>query len=169
MRYLILTFYYEPDLCAGSFRNTAFVKELQCQLNEDDAVDVITTMPNRYHTFNITALEYEKKVNISIFRIKLSEHKSGFIDQIFSFKDYYQGVKKITKQKKYDIIFASSSRLFTAFIGARISRKINIPLYLDIRDIFSETISQVVPNKLTNCSMAAAFPSRKSCSPARKS
>ena len=29
MKVLVLSFYFQPDLCAGSFRNTAFVKGLK--------------------------------------------------------------------------------------------------------------------------------------------
>lgn len=147
MRYLVLTFYFEPDLCAGSFRNTAFINEFQKQISDGDSIEVITTMPNRYHSFNIEAKPYEEKGNVKIFRIKLSEHKSGLVDQIFSFIDYYRNVFKITKHGNYDAIFASSSRLFTAFTGARLASKFKLPLYLDIRDIFSETISQVIKNR----------------------
>lgn len=147
MRYLVLTFYYEPDLCAGSFRNTAFVKEFVKLISPNDSVEVITTMPNRYHSFNIDANPYEENDKVKIFRIKLAEHKSGLFDQIFSFIDYYRNVFKITKHGEYDAVFGSSSRLFTAFTAARVAQKFNLPLYLDIRDIFSETISQVIKNK----------------------
>lgn len=154
MKYLILTFYYEPDLCAGSFRNTAFIKEFQKQINPDDSVDVITTMPNRYHSFNIEAKAFEETDNVKVFRIQLSKHKSGLVDQIFSFIDYYRSVFKITKNSKYDAVFGSSSRLFTAFAAARLAQKFNLPLYLDIRDIFSETISQVIKNKFLSKSIS---------------
>lgn len=147
MKYLVLTFYYEPDLCAGSFRNTAFIKEFQKIIEPNDSIEVITTMPNRYHTFDVFAKEYEEMDNVKIFRIKLSAHKSGIVDQILSFIYYYRNVFKLTKNKQYNSIFASSSRLFTAFTGARLARKLKVPLYLDIRDIFSETISQVIQNK----------------------
>ncbi|NJE06864.1 glycosyltransferase WbuB, partial [Thermococcus sp. M36] len=43
-RILVITFYYEPDLGAGSFRNTAFVNELKANLPENVFVDVFTTM-----------------------------------------------------------------------------------------------------------------------------
>ena len=33
----------------------------------------------------------------------------------------------------------------TAILGAHIARKMNRPLYLDIRDIFVETIVEVLP------------------------
>ena len=35
-RVVYLTFYYQPDLCAGSFRNTPLAIELAKQLNIND-------------------------------------------------------------------------------------------------------------------------------------
>ena len=49
---------------------------------------------------------------------------------------------------EYDLVFATSSRLFTAFLGARISRRKRIPLYLDIRDLFVDTMSNILPSVL---------------------
>ena len=43
MKILFLTFYFEPDLCAGSFRNTPLFRELLRQMNEKDWIHVITT------------------------------------------------------------------------------------------------------------------------------
>ena len=47
MKYLILTYYYKPDFCAGSFRSAALTKAMQ----EDDTIEsaiVLTTQPQRY-------------------------------------------------------------------------------------------------------------------------
>jgi len=156
MRILLLTFYFEPDLSAGSFRNTALVEALKKRYGKDCNVDVVTTMPNRYHSFKESAKSSEEKAGIKIKRIELPEHKSGFLDQIWSFKTYYSNVWKFLKNidhDEYDIVVASSSRLFTAFLGARIANKIIKPLYLDIRDIFTETIDNVVDNKVIRYSL----------------
>ena len=51
-------------------------------------------------------------------------------------------------QGEYGLIYASSSRLMTASLGAYLSRKLNAPLYLDTRDIFVDTIKDVLPRKL---------------------
>jgi len=67
-------------------------------------------------------------------------------DQVFSFRAYYSKVKKLIKGKKYDLIVASSSRLFTAYLGYTISKELNVPLYLDIRDIFYDTLEDVLEN-----------------------
>ena len=145
---LYLTFYFEPDLCAGSFRNTTLAKTLSEQLGNDGEIDIVTAFPHRYKTYKIDALRFEKIGNIRIHRIDIPEHKSGFLDQIFSFTTYFKKAKKITRNNDYDLIFASSSRLFTAYLGYNIARKLKKPLYLDIRDIFVDTMDDVLKNPI---------------------
>jgi UDP-N-acetylglucosamine:LPS N-acetylglucosamine transferase len=142
---LVLSFYYQPDLCAGSFRCTALVDELA---KMGASIHVVTTAPNRYKSFKVGADKFNKINNISINRIKIPSHNSGMIDQIRSFYSFYKGAQKLTAKNDYDIVFATSSRLFTAFLGARISRKKRIPLYLDIRDLFVDTMSNILPSKI---------------------
>lgn len=148
MNILYLTFYFEPDLCAGSFRNTPLAMELSKQCGEDCHIDVVTTQPNRYSSFKVEAKTREDIGNMSIHRIDLPSHKSGMLDQVRSFRRYFAKALKITRNEKYDLVFASSSRLFTAYLGLVIARKEKTPLYLDIRDIFVDTIDDVLKNKL---------------------
>jgi glycosyltransferase involved in cell wall biosynthesis len=148
-RIVYLTFYYEPDLCAGSFRNTPLAIELAKQAREKDIiVDVYTTLPNRYSSFEQSALEFEELGNLRIHRISLPPHKSGMLDQVLSFKRFYSEVIKLNKNKRADLVFASSSRLFTAYLGFTIAKKSDSPLYLDIRDIFVDTMSDVFKSKI---------------------
>ena len=142
---LVLTYYYFPDLSAGSFRNTAFVKELSKQLGKDGIIHVITTQPNRYKSFRDKALEVEEfGNNVKIHRISVPEHKSGFKDQITSYLVYYRAALALIKNKKFDLVYASSSRLFTAYLGKKIAKKQGCSLFLDIRDIFVETMIEVL-------------------------
>jgi hypothetical protein len=143
---LVLSFYYKPDLCAGSFRCTALVNELS---KKDVSIQVVTTTPNRYKTFNAKKISHKDKLNVSVERINVPSHNSGIFDQIKSFYFYYREATKITKNNEYDLIVATSSRLFTAFLGARISRKKQIPLYLDIRDLFVDTVPNVLSSITT--------------------
>lgn len=144
-RIVYLTFYFKPDLCAGSFRNSPLAIELSNQANLENAfIDLYTTSPNRYNTFKSEALKYEEIGNLRIHRISIPSHKSGMIDQILSFSKYFWTVLKMNKGKKIDLVFASSSRLFTAFLGYRLSIKSNSPLFLDIRDIFVDTMLDVL-------------------------
>ncbi len=143
---LYLTFYFEPDLCAGSFRNSPLVKELAKQVDEKAQIDVITTLPNRYSTFAADAPEYEEQRNYKVHRISIPKHQSGMKDQIKSFRRYFSETKRLISGKKYDLVVASSSRLFTAYLGYTIAKKQRIPLYLDIRDIFTDTMKDVLKN-----------------------
>jgi hypothetical protein len=145
MRILYLTFYFEPDLCAGSFRNTPLAKQLAYQAHHKNIeIHVLTTQPNRYASYEKTGMVKEIQNNLIINRIDIPKHNSRFIDQMNSFYSYYKGVMRETRGITYDLVFASSSRLFTAYLGYKISKKNGIPLYLDIRDIFTDTMKDVI-------------------------
>lgn len=145
---LILTFYYTPDLCAGSFRAAAFVRALRKKTHEDLEIEVLTTMPNRYQSFNSEATKLDQIDNVTIRRFEIKSHRSGFIDQSICFASYARQVLNHTRGKKYDLVFATSSRLMTAALGALIVRKKKTPLYLDIRDIFTDTMNDVLAKPL---------------------
>jgi UDP-N-acetylglucosamine:LPS N-acetylglucosamine transferase len=146
-RIVYLSFYFRPDLCAGSFRNSPLALELAKQA-KDVLIDVYTTLPNRYSTFDADAPEFEEFNNLRIHRISLPPHKSGMLDQVISFFKFYKEVSRLNKGKKADLVFASSSRLFTAFLGYRIAKKTKTPLYLDIRDIFVDTMNDVFKSQI---------------------
>ena len=149
MKLLILSFYYHPDLSAGSFRTSALVKALLEQLPADAQIELITTLPNRYSSFTNDAPEYEVHPRLTVHRVALPAHQSGMIDQSKAFLSYARGVLKIVKGKQYDLVYATSSRLMTAALGAFAARRLRAPLYLDIRDIFVDTIKDVLPRKVT--------------------
>ncbi len=52
-------------------------------------------------------------------------------------------------EKKYNVVYATSSRLMTAFLGALVATIKRAYLYLDIRDIFIDTVEDVFPRKMT--------------------
>ena len=149
LRVLFLSFYYKPDLCAGSFRSTSLITSLKEILPEQSSIDVITTLPNRYASFSKRADLEEQDGLVHIHRVSLPRHKSGMLDQSKAFFFYFKGVAHFIKDKEYDAVFATSSRLMTAFMGAYISRKRALPLFLDIRDIFVDTLSDILPKKIS--------------------
>ncbi|WP_196157745.1 glycosyltransferase family 4 protein [Reinekea sp. G2M2-21] len=116
---------------------------------QDVKIDVITTFPNRYASYSASGFELESHGRLTVKRIALPYHKSGMIDQAKSFSVFASLALKYLKGKEYDLIYATSSRLLTACLGALISRMKRVPLYLDIRDIFVDTISDVLPRKVT--------------------
>ena len=134
-RIVYLTFYFKPDLSACSFRNSSLVFELADQAKSRNIViDLYTTQPNRYTSFN---------------RINIPSHKNSMINQVASFVYFFFAVIRLNKGLKADLIFASSSKLFTAFLGYRIAKKTKAPLYLDIRDIFVDTINDIFKSQFS--------------------
>lgn len=145
IRVFILTFYYPPDLSAGSFRAAALVSQLAECLPQGSAIDVVTTAPNRYSSHEVAAPAAEEHGPIRIERILLPAHRSGMLDQAKAFAAFAWGVRQRIAHRRYDLVFATSSRLMTAFLGSLVSRRLKVPLYLDIRDIFVDTIGDVLP------------------------
>lgn len=147
MKILILSLYYSPDLSAGSFRTTALVKELR-KLDENIEIDVLTSLPSRYTTFTAECSEEESDKNIFIKRINLPSHCGDMKSQVKAYFTYVREVLRFTKNKDYAIVYATTSRLFTGVLGAYVSSRVKSRFYLDIRDIFVDTINDVIKSKL---------------------
>ena len=144
MKLLILSFYYPPDLSAGSFRAKALVEALHALRPDDLRVEVITTMPNRYHSMVSEAPEREDHGWLTIRRIRLPDHQSGMADQTKAFAAFALRARRETAGGHWDAVLATSSRLMTAALGAHIARRSGAPLYLDIRDLFADTTSDLL-------------------------
>lgn len=145
MRVLVLSFYYEPDLCAGSFRATTLVGAMRERAPPGTQIDVVTTLPNRYHTYLRQAPELEATAAFEIRRIPLPTHRSDMIGQARAFFTFVRGSLAHVAGRDYDLVVATSSRLMTATLGAWIARRKRARLYLDIRDIFVDTLPEVLP------------------------
>jgi glycosyltransferase involved in cell wall biosynthesis len=147
LKILFLSFYYSPDLCAGSFRATRLISALLEQLPDGAHIEVITTQPNRYSSYHNDAPEFEELPKLTIRRIKVPAHKSGMIDQMWAFAAYARQVLKLVRNSDYQLVFGTSSRLMTAALSAYVARKKNAPLYLDIRDNFVYIIKDLLPKQ----------------------
>jgi glycosyltransferase involved in cell wall biosynthesis len=145
VRLLVLSFYYSPDLSAGSFRTTALVKALRERAPPGTAIDVLTTVPNRYGSFSRPAAPLETDAGVTIRRIVLPAHHSDMRGQSRAFAAFARGAIAAVRGCEYDLVYATSSRLLTAALGAWIARRTRARLYLDIRDIFVDTITDVLP------------------------
>lgn len=145
MKILFISFYFPPDLSAGSFRSSSLVKELQRQLPKSGKIHIFSSTPNRYASYKTKALGVENDSNIFIHRIKVPKHKSGFFDQCKLFFYFAKSVILLTSRKEYDLVYATTGRLMSAVLGAYIANKLNKPLYLDIRDILIDTLKEFLP------------------------
>ncbi len=149
MHVLLLSFYFPPDLSAGSFRMEALVTALQERLGADGRITVITTRPNRYGSFEAPAPATEVLGGLTVHRIDLPPHQSGMRDQARAFATFAWEARRLVKREHPDVVVATTSRLMTGVLGAWAARNRRAPLYLDIRDIFVDTIGDVLPRRAT--------------------
>jgi glycosyltransferase involved in cell wall biosynthesis len=148
MRVLVVSFYYQPDLSAGSFRTTALVAAMRERAPPDTHIDVLTTLPNRYQTYVRQAPELEESDGLTIRRIPLPAHRSDMMGQSRAFLTFARHALGHVAARDYDLVVATSSRLMTATLGAWIARGKGAPLYLDIRDIFVDNMRELLPPAL---------------------
>ena len=147
-RILVLSLYYPPDLSACSFRTVALITALRRQA-PDARIDVITSQPNRYRSFSSEVTEEETDGLTTIRRIRLPSHGSDLVVQAKAYAHFAWTASQLVQGRHYDLVFATSSRLMTAALGSWIARRLRAPLYLDIRDIFVDTLSEILPRKVS--------------------
>tara|TARA_X000001036_G_scaffold435589_1_gene477081 strand:- start:665 stop:1795 length:1131 start_codon:yes stop_codon:yes gene_type:complete len=105
---------------------------------------VCTTFPQRYgHMKDVPKVEIVGKSRIH--RFYTPEHNNSFILQFFSYLIF--GVSTVfftlRNKNKFDVVFATSSRLGTGVLGYIVSKILKKKLALDIRDIFSDSLESL--------------------------
>ena len=144
MKILLISFYFPPDLSAGSFRAKALIGALRERGPADLEIDVITTSPNRYSSLIGIASSQETADGVTITRLAIPAHKSGMVDQARSFISFAKQVRTFVSDRHWDVVIGTSSRLMTAALSAAIAKKTKAALYLDIRDLFTDTMGDLL-------------------------
>lgn len=139
-----MTFYFAPDLSAGAFRASKLVESLCAAMPAGSTIDVATTLPHRYSGFSPEAPELERQGAVTIHRFALPAHKGGMRGLSVGFMHFARAVTSRFGRDRYDLVFATSSRLMTAALGAWMARRTKAALYLDIRDIFADTMGDIL-------------------------
>ncbi len=147
MKILVLSFYCYPDIGPGALRVKALINALLICNSKNLNVDVLTTMPNRYKTHRIHCPSNEIISEIEIKRFNLPSHKGRMLDQAWSFIIYAINVVMFTRGKQYDVVVATSSRLMTGVLGAFVAKRLCAKFYLDVRDLFADTIQEILHDK----------------------
>ena len=148
MKILVISFFYHPDLSAGSFRTKALTDQL-LEHKRIDSIDVVTTYPNRYKNFKNEPIETINNLKLNIHRIRVPKLGSGQIQQSLIYLIFLIKAIIYTRGKNYDVIYATSAKLLTAVLGAIISMYKKKPLYIDFRDIFLDAYRDT-GNKITS-------------------
>ena len=147
MKIIFFTFYYPPDLSAGSFRSVALIKALLKKIDVKDELHVITTHPNRYSSYKVPANDIDIDAQVSVHRILLPTHQNGMLSQARAFAVYAFSAYKLCKNLKPDFLIGTSSRLMTGLLTGFSAHQMQCRYFIDLRDIFSETISDLFAQK----------------------
>jgi glycosyltransferase involved in cell wall biosynthesis len=147
MKIVFFTFYFPPDLSAGSFRSIAFSKSLKEKLKPGDKIDIITSHPNRYKAHLIEAQDFELDEIITIHRINVPSHTGTMFSQAYAFCIFAFCAFNLCRKIKPDFLIGTSSRLMTAALTWISASYLKKRYFIDLRDIFSETISDIFMQK----------------------
>jgi len=146
LKLALISFFFPPDLSAGSFRADSIAKYLLEEYPEYD-IHVITTSPNRYQDYVCDYETYTINEKINIHRINIKKHSGTFYSQAMSFLSFAIRAFYLLRKIKPNYLIGTSSRLMTAFFTAIYSRIFKCKYVIDLRDIFSETISEILSKK----------------------
>ena len=147
MKIVFFTFYYPPDLCAGSFRASALAQALATKMVNGDELHIITTHPNRYKEHCVKAENIEVDGKTTIHRILVPEHNSGMLLQIRTFSVYAIAAYRLCKRLNPNFLIGTTSRLMTGILTGISAYRLNCRYFIDLRDIFSETMSDFFSRK----------------------
>ena len=150
-RILFLSFDFHPENRAGAIKN----KHLSEALGEEKnlIIDVITASRDDRKKSEVKT---KSRKNINVIRVSELKFLKNCRKSSFFIKFYYLFfVLVVCKKHNYDLVYASTSKLGTAFIASLFSRRNKIPFYLDVRDIFSINLKSIygapiyfLPNKI---------------------
>lgn len=157
---LIIAYYFPPMGYSGVQRTAKFVKYM---VDFGWEPTVLTIQPKSYYAFDFTLLKDLEERNIRIVRTGSNDPtqkifnqrkiKSELIRKIlnrlsqtfflpdnkfFWMKSALKEARKLLKEEKFDIIFATAPPYTDFRIGAKLKQEFDIPLILDYRDAWYE-------------------------------
>ena len=138
MKLLIISYHYLPDISAGSFRVNSLLKEGTIIKEKDDQLELICSTPNRNQF--ASRKEKENFLPFKITRLSVPNLGNSQLSEVIKFIIFSIKAIFICFNRRPDIIFATSSKLMTAVLAAFISKIKSVKLYIDIRDIFVESL-----------------------------
>ncbi len=144
MRILFLSFYFSPDFGPGPIRAKSIADEINERLPDNAGLKVISTQPSRYIHSNKIDWKKKSQTTYEVVRIQLPGHKNKMYMEAFSFLLFAKEVLRQTRNHEFDVVVATSSRLLTGVLAAIVAKRCRAKLYVDIRDLFVEAISDTV-------------------------
>ena len=147
MKYLFLSYYYPPDIGAGSFRSQKFIEKFVKEvLSSSDKLYIISSSPNRYDkNLNINTKLKNNDSRIEYIKINVYNHKErAFLKILSGIKYFLFTIINIFKIKP-QICICTTARTVSGLAVYIPSVFLNYKYFIDIRDLFSEVLNDIWP------------------------
>ena len=145
MNVWIVNHYAIPPSMGGLVRHYYFSKYLQ---KKGHTVKIFTS--SKIHNTNINMIKdrslYKEEMEdgVEYTFVKSRDYKGNGLDRIINMMDLpfktWKTMKLFYKQQKPDVIYTSSPDLFVAFFALRFGKKYKVPVVVEVRDLWPESI-----------------------------
>lgn len=152
MNIWIVNHYAIPPSMGGLVRHYYFSKYLQ---KKGHTVKIFTS--SKIHNTDINMIrdkslyKEEMEDGVEYTFVRSRDYKGNGLDRIFNMMDLpfktWKTMKQFYKKQKPDVIYTSSPDLFVAYFALLFGRKHKIPVVVEVRDLWPESI--VVYNKIS--------------------
>ena len=136
---IFLSHHYFPDQSAGATRSKFLIDEL-LKNEKYSQIWLFCSSPNRYEKKILKkSILFFKKISVNrlnIVRIWTPYLGQNKLSILLAYSFFFIQALFISFFLKPDIVFATSAKLFTGFLGALISKMTNSLFFLDLRDTF---------------------------------
>jgi len=112
-------------------------------MEDGDELHIITTHPNRYASHKVKAKDLEIDGKITVHRIAVPSHQSGMFAQARTFAVYAVTAYRLARKVAPDFLIGTTGRLMTGVLTGASAFWLRKRYFIDLRDIFSETISDL--------------------------
>lgn len=142
MKILVLSFYFRPDISAGSFRNSALVDELakiaEAMQGQKISIDVLSSVPSRYDVFRpVENSLHPTSASVKVKKIWVPTVRLGIFGEVLKFLFFFVGVLTFCVGKQYHVVYASTSRLMTGWLGAIVAYLTGSKFFVEFPTLFS--------------------------------
>lgn len=145
MNVWIVNHYAIPPSMGGLVRHYYFSKYLQ---EKGHTVKIFTS--SKIHNTNINMIKdkslyrEEMEDGVQYTFVRSREYKGNGLDRVINLADFpfktWKTMKVFLKKKRPDVIYTSSPDLFVAFFALLFGKKYKIPVVVEVRDLWPQSI-----------------------------
>jgi len=146
MKIFVFNHYAIPPSQGGGTRHHSLAREL---INRNQQVHIIASSFNHSTLTDICSYSHNESSKcivedkVPFIWIKTPPYRGNSLARIFNMLSYtfrVEDICRIHNIDKPDVVIGSSPHPFAAYAAARLSRKLNIPFILEIRDLWPATL-----------------------------